>query len=183
MSDVARLQIDPRELTIAEQANQIAELSKLVAEITQENQQLREENKQLKERIERLEALLATKLDAKSSKSRSSRKITVSHATNCSTPINLETKTPIKSREKNPLVESHAKPKNISSVIRLPSFRKALIATSAFTIGSSLRGELSMAKPSTCDTIFAISPVRPACHCRWEFATVAASSEWKSFSS
>jgi len=68
MSDVARLQIDPRELTIAEQANQIAELSKLVAEITQENQQLREENKQLKERIERLEALLATKLNVKSSK-------------------------------------------------------------------------------------------------------------------
>ena len=78
MSDVVPPQIDPQDLTNAEQANRIAELLKLVAEVTQknkqfreENQQLREENKQikdLKERIERLEALLATRLDAKSSK-------------------------------------------------------------------------------------------------------------------
>ena len=75
MSDVVPPQIDPRDLTIAEQANRIAELTKLVAEVTQENKQFREENrqfreenKQLKKRIERLEALLATKLDAKSSK-------------------------------------------------------------------------------------------------------------------
>ena len=75
MSDVVPPQIDLRDLTIAEQANRIAELTKLVAEVTQENKQFREENrqfreenKQLKKRIERLEALLATKLDAKSSK-------------------------------------------------------------------------------------------------------------------
>ena len=71
MCDAATPQIDPQDLTIAEQANRIAELSKLVAEVTQENQQLREENKQikdLKERIERLEALLASKVDTKSSK-------------------------------------------------------------------------------------------------------------------
>ena len=75
MSDASPPQIDPRDQTIAEQANRIAELTKLVAEITQANKQLREENhqrkeenKKLAERIERLEALLTTKLDAKSSK-------------------------------------------------------------------------------------------------------------------
>ena len=71
MSDVSTPQIDLRDLMIAEQANRIAELSKRVAEITEENQQLREENKQikdLKERIGRLEALLASKVSAKSSK-------------------------------------------------------------------------------------------------------------------
>ena len=61
MSDAAPQQIDPRDLKIAEQAQ-------LLAELTREIKQLREENKQLRERIERLEALLATKLDAKSSK-------------------------------------------------------------------------------------------------------------------
>ena len=61
MSDATLPQIDPQSL-------KIAELERLLAELTQENKQFREENKQLKERIERLEALLATKVDAKSSK-------------------------------------------------------------------------------------------------------------------
>lgn len=61
MSDTATPETDPRDLKIAEQAKGLAEL-------TQANKQLREENRQLKERIERLEALLATRVDAKSSK-------------------------------------------------------------------------------------------------------------------
>ena len=61
MSDTGTPETDPRDL-------QIAELSQRLAELTNENQQLRAENKELKERIERLEALLASKVDAKSSK-------------------------------------------------------------------------------------------------------------------
>jgi len=61
MTDTGTPETDPRDL-------QIAELSQRLAELTNENQQLRAENKELKERIERLEALLASKVDAKSSK-------------------------------------------------------------------------------------------------------------------
>ena len=61
MSDAATIETDPRDLKIAEQAHAIAELTK-------ENQQLKEQNRKLAERIKRLEALLATKVEAKSSK-------------------------------------------------------------------------------------------------------------------
>lgn len=68
MADTNPPEIDPRDL-------KIADLSKLLADLTQENQrlgeankQLGEQNKRLEERIERLEALLAAKVDAKSSK-------------------------------------------------------------------------------------------------------------------
>jgi fatty acid-binding protein DegV len=52
---------DARDLKIAEQASTIAELIRL-------NRQLTEVNSQLNERIERLEALLASQVDSKSSK-------------------------------------------------------------------------------------------------------------------
>ena len=71
MADTSPPETDPRDLKIAEQARLLVEQAKYLAELTKENQQLREENKQikdLKERIERLEALLATTLNAKSSK-------------------------------------------------------------------------------------------------------------------
>ena len=61
MSDAATSETDPRDLKISEQAETIAELTKVI-------EQLKEQNKELKERIKRLEALLATRLDAKSSK-------------------------------------------------------------------------------------------------------------------
>jgi hypothetical protein len=52
---------DARDLKIAEQASTIAELIRL-------NRQLTEVNSQLNERIERLEGLLASQVDSKSSK-------------------------------------------------------------------------------------------------------------------
>jgi len=184
MSDVVPPQIYPRDLAIAEQANRIAELTKLVAEVTQENKQFREENQQIREeksrsRISRSESrdwkrCCQIKLDAKSSKKPVFTENYSLNRNKLLDPNKPRNKDSDKKPQKNPPVESHTKPKNISSVIRLPSFRQTLIATSAFTIGSSLRGELSTAKLSTCDTIFAISPVRPGCHCRREFATVAA---------
>ena len=61
MPDAATSETDPRDLKISEQAETIAELTKVI-------EQLKEQNKELKERIKRLEALLATRLDAKSSK-------------------------------------------------------------------------------------------------------------------
>ena len=61
MSDAATNETDPRDLKISEQANVIVELTKVI-------EQLKEQNKEHKERIKRLEALLATRLDAKSSK-------------------------------------------------------------------------------------------------------------------
>jgi len=61
MPDTSPPKTDPRDLKIAEQA-------RLLAELTKENTQLKEYNKKLEERIERLEALLASKVDTKSSK-------------------------------------------------------------------------------------------------------------------
>ena len=61
MSDAATTETDPRDLKISEQAEALAALTK-------ENEQLKERNKKLAERIQRLEALLAAKVDAKSSK-------------------------------------------------------------------------------------------------------------------
>ena len=61
MSDATTTRTDPRDLTIAEQAEAIAELTKVV-------EQLKEQNTRLAERIKRLEALLTAKVDAKSSK-------------------------------------------------------------------------------------------------------------------
>ena len=61
MPDTSPPETDPRDLKIAEQA-------RLLVELTKENQQLREQNKKPEERIKRLEAMLATKVDAKSSK-------------------------------------------------------------------------------------------------------------------
>ena len=61
MPDTSPLETDPRDLKIAEQAQ-------LLAELTEENTQIKEQNKNLEERIERLEALLASKVGTNSSK-------------------------------------------------------------------------------------------------------------------
>ena len=61
MSDAATHETDARDLKISEQVNVIAELTKII-------DQLKEQNEELKKRIQRLEALLATQLEAKSSK-------------------------------------------------------------------------------------------------------------------
>ena len=61
MSDAATTETDPRDLKISEQAEALAALTK-------EIELLKEQNKKLAERIKRLEALLAAKVDAKSSK-------------------------------------------------------------------------------------------------------------------
>ena len=68
MSDTIPLETDPRDLKIAEQAKILAELIKENQQLAKDNKQLREQNKQLEKRIRRLEALLATKVDTKSSK-------------------------------------------------------------------------------------------------------------------
>ena len=61
MSDAATSETDPRDLKISEQAETIAELTNVI-------EQLKEQNKQLAQKIKQLEALLAARLDAKSSK-------------------------------------------------------------------------------------------------------------------
>ena len=61
MSAAATTETDARDLKISEQANVIVELTKLI-------EQLKEQNKELEEKVKRLEALLAARLDAKSSK-------------------------------------------------------------------------------------------------------------------
>ena len=61
MSDAATHETDARDLKISEQVNVIAELTKII-------DQLKQQNEELKKRIQRLEALLATQLEAKSSK-------------------------------------------------------------------------------------------------------------------
>jgi len=114
----------------------IAEQARLLAELTKENTQLKEYNKKLEERIERLEALLASKVDTKSSKK-------PVFTENYSLDRNkLGSKDSDRKPPRNPPGESRAKPKNISSVIRSRSFHRMLIAASAFTIASSPRGQL-----------------------------------------
>ena len=61
MSAAATTETDARDLKISEQANVIVELTKLI-------EQLKEQNKELEEKVKRLEALLAARLDSKSSK-------------------------------------------------------------------------------------------------------------------
>jgi uncharacterized coiled-coil protein SlyX len=61
MSNARPSDTDARDLKIAEQASTIAELIRM-------NRQLTEVNSQLNERIERLEGLLASQVDSKSSK-------------------------------------------------------------------------------------------------------------------
>jgi len=168
MSDTGTPETDPRDL-------QIAELSQRLAELTNENQQLRAENKELKKRIERLEALLASKVDAKSSK----------------TPIFTENY----SLDRNKLgVQNSDKKPARKSTGRKPRAAKAHLVSDTIAVFptdvdrgqcvpsvSSPRGDLSMAKPSICATTFVTCPIPPACRCRRESATVAANSEWKLF--
>lgn len=62
MSATATTETDARDLKISEQANVIVELTKVI-------EQLKKQNKELEEKVQRLEALLAARLDAKSSNS------------------------------------------------------------------------------------------------------------------
>ena len=125
MSDAATTETDPRDLKISEQAEVI--------------DHLKEQNKKLAARINRLEALLATKVDAKSSKK----------------PVFAENY----SLDRNKLgnQDSDKKPPKKSTGRKPAEAKEHLVS----------------------DTIFAIWPIQPACRCRWESATVAASSEWK----
>ena len=154
---------DARDLKIAEQASTIAELIRL-------NRQLTEVNSQLHERIERLEALLASQVDSKSSK-------TPVFAENDSLGRNRHSPQDSDSRQKkDPPVASHAVRKHTSSGTPSKSSRTESLAKSVFTIVISSRGESSTGKPPICVTIFAICRVRPLCRCRPDFAAVAVSS-------
>jgi len=68
MPDTTSPETVSRNLKIAEQARFRAEQAQHLAQLTKENKQIKEQNKQLEKRVKRLEALLASKLDAKSSK-------------------------------------------------------------------------------------------------------------------
>ena len=154
---------DARDLKIAEQASTIAELIRL-------NRQLTEVNSQLHERIERLEALLASQVDSKSSK-------TPVFTENDSLGRNRHSPQDSDSRQKkDPPVASHAVRKHTSSGTPSKSSRTESLAKSVFTIVISSRGESSTGKPPICVTIFAICRVRPLCRCRPDFAAVAVSS-------
>ena len=154
---------DARDLKIAEQASTIAELIRL-------NRQLTEVNSQLNERIERLEALLASQVDSKSSK-------TPVFTENDSLGRNRHSPQDSDSRQKkNPPIASHAVRKHTSSGTPSKSSRTESLAKSVFTIVISSRGESSTGKPPICVTIFAICRVRPLCRCRPDFAAVAVSS-------
>ena len=154
---------DARDLKIAEQASTIAELIRL-------NRQLTEVNSQLNERIERLEGLLASQVDSKSSK-------TPVFTENDSLGRNRHSPQDSDSRQKkDPPVASHAVRKHTSSGTPSKSSRTESLAKSVFTIVISSRGESSTGKPPICVTIFAICRVRPLCRCRPDFAAVAVSS-------
>jgi hypothetical protein len=154
---------DARDLKIAEQASTIAALIRL-------NRQLTEVNSQLHERIERLEALLASQVDSKSSK-------TPVFTENDSLGRNRHSPQDSDSRQKkDPPVASHAVRKHTSSGTPSKSSRTESLAKSVFTIVISSRGESSTGKPPLCVTIFAICRVRPLCRCRPDFAAVAVSS-------
>ena len=147
---------DARDLKIAEQASTIAELIRL--------------NRQLNERIERLEGLLASQVDSKSSK-------TPVFTENDSLGRNRHSPQDSDSRQKkNPPIASHAVRKHTSSGTPSKSSRTESLAKSVFTIVISSRGESSTGKPPICVTTFAICRVRPLCRCRPDFAAVAVSS-------
>ena len=154
---------DARDLKIAEQASTIAELIRM-------NRQLTEVNSQLNERIERLEGLLASQVDSKSSK-------TPVFTENDSLGRNRHSPQDSDSRQKKDRpVASHAVRKHTSSGTPSKSSRTESLAKSVFTIVISSRGESSTGKPPICVTIFAICRVRPLCRCRPDFAAVAVSS-------
>ena len=154
---------DARDLKIAEQASTIAELIRL-------NRQLTEVNSQLHERIERLEGLLASQVDSKSSK-------TPVFTENDSLGRNRHSPQDSDSRQKKDRpVASHAVRKHTSSGTPSKSSRTESLAKSVFTIVISSLGESSTGKPPICVTIFAICRVRPLCRCRPDFAAVAVSS-------
>jgi len=154
---------DARDLKIAEQASTIAELIRM-------NRQLTEVNRQLNERIERLEGLLASQVDSKSSK-------TPVFTENDSLGRNRHSPQDSDSRQKkDPPVASHAVRKHTSSGTPSKSSRTESLAKSVFTIVIRSRGESSTGKPPICVTIFAICRVRPLCRCRPDFAAVAVSS-------
>ena len=154
---------DARDLKIAEQASTIAALIRL-------NRQLTEVNSQLNERIERLEGLLASQVDSKSSK-------TPVFTENDSLGRNRHSPQDSDSRQKKDRpVASHAMRKHTSSGTPSKSSRTESLAKSVFTIVISSRGESSTGKPPICVTIFAICRVRPLCRCRPDFAAVAVSS-------
>ena len=158
---------DARDLKIAEQASTIAELIRMNRQLTEVNSQL---NRQLNERIERLEGLLASQVDSKSSK-------TPVFTENDSLGRNRHSPQDSDSRQKKDApVASHAMRKHTSSGTPSKSSRTESLAKSVFTIVISSRGESSAGKPPICVTIFAICRVRPLCRCRPDFAAVAVSS-------
>ena len=154
---------DARDLKIAEQASTIAELIRM-------NRQLTEVNSQLKERIERLEGLLASQVDSKSSKMPVLTE-NYSLGRNRHSPQDSDSR-----QKKDRPVASHAVRKHTSSGTPSKSSRTESLAKSVFTIVISSRGESSTGKPPICVTIFAICRVRPLCRCRPDFAAVAVSS-------
>ena len=163
MSNARPWDTDARDLKIAEQASTIAELIRM-------NRQLTEVNSQLNERIERLEGLLASQVDSKSSK-------TPVFTENDSLGRNRHSPQDSDSRQKkDPPVASHAVRKHTSSGTPSKSSRTESLAKSVFTIVIRSRGESSTGKPPICVTIFATCRVRPLCRCRPDFAAVAVSS-------